>query len=83
MDDATYRNFETKLPWILSAMSKSSFVSLDLEFSGLPSRKGPPSGKQTLQERYTEIKQAAEKYQILQIGFTTVGELQDPSKTFR
>ena len=33
--------------------------------------------KQTLQQRYEEIKEAAEKYQVLQIGLTFVREDQE------
>lgn len=81
MGEVTVENFDIKLPWLLGTMSESSFVSLDLEFSGIPSRNVASSGKQSLQERYTETKHAAEKYQILQIGFTTVSELEDAGET--
>lgn len=57
---------------IISDISKAHFVAIDLELSGVPTKASWGSGKPTLQERYAEIKDAAEKYQILQIGLTCV-----------
>lgn len=60
---------------ILTDISESHFVTFDLELSGIPSKvakNGKGAGRQTLQERYAEVKQAAERYQILQIGLTCV-----------
>lgn len=58
---------------ILTDISESHFVAIDLELSGVPSKgiRTTP-GKQTLAERYLETKAAAERYQILQIGVTCV-----------
>ncbi|KAK3701390.1 hypothetical protein LTR37_015488 [Vermiconidia calcicola] len=61
---------------ILTDISESHFVTFDLELSGIPS-KGAGSnngkgGRPTLQQRYLETKEAAERYQILQIGLTCV-----------
>jgi len=69
-------DFPSRLLEILEAISESHFVAIDFEHSGVPVR---TFGKQnnvkaTLQERYTETKLAAEKYQILQIGLTCVYE---------
>ena len=67
---------------MLSALSNAHFVAIDFELSGI-SHKGTSkvrddhpsaSRKQTLQERYGEVKAAAEKYQILQMGITMVKE---------
>ncbi|KAI9713645.1 MAG: hypothetical protein M1812_006617 [Candelaria pacifica] len=74
--------FQSLLLDILTAISKAHFVSIDFEFSGISSRQpfkpatldGADTGKQTLQERYEETKEAAERYQILQIGLTCVEE---------
>jgi poly(A)-specific ribonuclease len=57
---------------ILTDISSAHFVAIDLELSGVPTKAVGGSGKPTLQERYLEIKDAAEKYQILQIGLTCV-----------
>ena len=81
--DVDCYSFQTLLPSILAAISSSRFVSVDLELSGIPSRhriRGRRSecnagGKATLQQRYTEIKAAAERFQILQLGLTCVEEV--------
>lgn len=62
------------LPHILKDLSDCTFVALDCEFSGIPSQQPRAARRQTLQERYAESKDAAQKYQILQIGLTIVKE---------
>jgi poly(A)-specific ribonuclease len=60
---------------ILHDLSEAHFVAFDLELSGVPSkgiRSGSGQGRPTLQQRYLETKEAAERYQILQIGLTFV-----------
>jgi poly(A)-specific ribonuclease len=61
--------FPSRLLEILEALSECHFVSIDFEFSGVVS-KPTVRQKQTLEERYAETKEAAEKYQILQVGLT-------------
>jgi poly(A)-specific ribonuclease len=65
-------SFPHHLLGVLTALSESHFVSLDLEFSGISSRPPNSRGKQTLEERYAETKAAAEKFTILQVGITCV-----------
>ena len=80
--DVDCYNFKDRLPSILQAISRSRFVSFDLELSGIPSRQHirvrntaiDEGRKQTLQQRYTEIKAAAERFQVLQLGLTCVEE---------
>ena len=80
--DVKGNDFRRHLPSILADISRAYFVSLDLELSGIPNRqkhhaRAPGdfgTGKQTLQERYQDIKRAAERYQILQLGITCVEE---------
>ena len=74
-------SFNWELPRILGAISEAHCVSIDLEFSGIANRKtswprqeGQPGSRQTLQQRYKDIKEAAEMYQILQVGLTCVQE---------
>ena len=76
--------FQPQLPALLEAIAEAHFVAIDLELSGIQSRYINKSaaglvegGKQTLQQRYEETKEAAEKYQVLQIGLTCVKEDQD------
>ena len=59
---------------ILQEVSESHFIAFDLEFSGVAGRRKGGTGKLTLQDYYEDIKIAAEKYQILQVGFTIVKE---------
>jgi poly(A)-specific ribonuclease len=56
-------------------ISEADFVSFDLELSGIPSRlpgkkPRPGGGRFTLEERYAETKEGANRYQILQVGIT-------------
>lgn len=54
-------------------ISEADFVSFDLELSGIPSRlpnKKPRGGRLTLEDRYAETKEGADRYQILQVGLT-------------
>ena len=83
--DVPRQRFQACLPFILEDIANSHFVSIDLELSGIP---GPQpkrskidgvgsSGKPTLQERYIDIKQAVERYHVLQLGLTCVLEDRD------
>ncbi|KAK4540188.1 hypothetical protein LTR36_009686 [Oleoguttula mirabilis] len=66
---------------IFTDISEAHFVAIDLELSGVPSKgmRADP-GKPTLQQRYRETKEAAERYQILQIGITCVKQDTDSGK---
>lgn len=72
--DVSAANFSYVLPEILNDISCSSFVAIDLEFTGVPSLPGQSVQDQTLQQRYADNKAAAEKYQILQIGLAICRE---------
>lgn len=78
--DITRRSFFYLLPRVLSELSDCEFVALDLELSGISLRPNQgrnanaSAGKQSLQKRYEEVKEAAERYQILQLGLTVVKE---------
>ncbi|KAH7061386.1 ribonuclease H-like domain-containing protein [Macrophomina phaseolina] len=65
--------FWGRLLEILQAISEAHFVSFDLELSGIPTKERSGT-KMTLEERYLDIKAAADRYQILQIGLTCVQE---------
>jgi poly(A)-specific ribonuclease len=75
-------SFSSLLPAMLEAIDKSDFIAFDLELSGIQSRQFsstkstalPHMGKHTLQQRYEELKAAAERFQVLQVGFTCVRE---------
>ncbi|KAI9675334.1 MAG: Mitochondrial beta-keto-acyl synthase [Caeruleum heppii] len=79
--DVEKGSFFPKLLRMLDDISNAHFISIDLELSGIsrqPNYRQPsdPSGHgpQTLQQRYAETKEAAERYQVLQFGFTCVEE---------
>lgn len=63
-------SFAPRLLEILEDMAKCSFVAVDFEFSGIATRAAHAAGRQTLQERYHDTKEAAGRYQILQMGLT-------------
>ncbi|KAI5300676.1 hypothetical protein KEM56_002271, partial [Ascosphaera pollenicola] len=81
--DVTASCFNRVLPRILNDVAESRFVALDLEFSGIAGRENittttttstPPDAarKRTLQNRYSEVKDAAEKFTVLQLGLTFI-----------
>ena len=81
MMEVTKASFNWHLPRMLNDLSKCCCVALDMEFSGIAGRSSGPNGNvsggngnPTIQERYLEVKAAAETYQILQIGLTFVEE---------
>lgn len=67
--------FPEYLPIILNDIASSCCVAIDFEFSGLAFPPSVPStAAPTVQERYLEAKEAAERYQILQVGLTICHE---------
>jgi poly(A)-specific ribonuclease len=74
-------HFKKELLPILKHIANSSFVSFDLEMSGIhknsrfgPRAVGHDNGKPSLQQLYEETKTAAETFQVLQVGITFVEE---------
>jgi poly(A)-specific ribonuclease len=70
---------------ILRSIATASFVTFDLEMSGISTRPKPgdrthDAGKPTLQQQYDEIRGAAETFQILQMGLTCVEENRENGK---
>lgn len=71
-------SFPHKLLALLISISEADFVSLDLEFTGIPSRlpgkepwkPNPGKTRNTLEDRYKETRIAADRYHILQVGLT-------------
>lgn len=78
--DVTASCFNRLLPRILNDIAESRFVALDLEFSGIagkehtttqvPFSNAPPD--RSLQNRYNEVRAAAEKFTVLQLGLTFI-----------
>lgn len=61
---------------ILQHIAKASFVTFDLEFSGIrPSqRRSRDAGKPSIQQLYEENREVAQKFQVLQVGITCMEE---------
>lgn len=88
-------NWKQLLLPILKDISNATFVAFDLEMSGITTRPKFTSqerthdmGKPSLQQQYEEVKDAAETFQVLQLGFTCVEEVRDkglypPPTSFR
>lgn len=72
--DIPHSRFPYEILRIIQEVADSHFIAFDLEFSGVAGRRAGRPQKLTLQEYYEDIKEAAEKYQILQVGFTIVQE---------
>ncbi|KAJ5120704.1 uncharacterized protein N7515_010092 [Penicillium bovifimosum] len=73
--DVTALTFTECLPSILDDISNSCFVSVDYELSGVAfAPSGPRLKTQTIEQRYVQTKEVAERYQILQVGLTTCHE---------
>lgn len=78
--EVTKDNFDSLLPKILLDVADCFCVCLDFEFSGISNQQlrshasSSEGGGLSLQKRYEEVKEAAEKYQILQVGLTFVLE---------
>src|ERR1700761_2434721 len=70
-------NFPSQLLNILESIAEADFIAIDFEFSGVARNNSKNSGRtiQTLQERYVEVKAAASRYQILQVGITTAHQI--------
>ncbi|KAL5045516.1 hypothetical protein BDW71DRAFT_198248 [Aspergillus fruticulosus] len=81
--DVTAQTFPYHLSKMLEDLASSAFVAIDLEFSGIVTASqgkhgaGPP---QSLQQRYQELKESADKYQILQVGLTFCQEDAEAAK---
>ena len=69
--DILKHNFIAALPQILRAIAEGDMVSIDLEMSGIGDCIRRDVKKPTLQAHYDEIRKAAIKYTIVQMGITT------------
>lgn len=79
--DINKDNFFHVLPDVLKDISVATFVSLDVEMGGITAypRYGPygrhhQTAKPSLEQEYSDIKESASKYQVLQLGLTCIKE---------
>ena len=73
MDISSY-DFPSGVLSIIKEISECHFVAIDCEFSGIAGRRPRGTGKLTLQQYYQETREAAQQYQVLQIGLAVVKE---------
>ncbi len=80
--DVDGAHFRRQLLPILKHIANASFISFDLEMSGISTRSNSKAstdrsqdvGKPSLQSMYDEMRNAAETFQVLQVGITCVEE---------
>lgn len=65
-------NYWQRLPSILQAISEADYLSIDLEMSGIASKKPNNTSSPSLQQLYEDAKEAAQSYNILQVGLTCI-----------
>ncbi|KAK0128249.1 hypothetical protein ONS95_000226 [Cadophora gregata] len=77
-------HFRRQLLPILKNIANATFVTFDLEMSGISTRpkysaadRSHDVGKPTLQQQYDDMRSAAETFQVLQFGITCVEEDRD------
>ena len=68
--DVTRSNFRDILPVISEAIESSSFISIDVEFSGLTSKKRE-NAMDTCNERYQKLVSGIKDFMIMQFGICT------------
>ncbi|KAI1805680.1 CAF1-domain-containing protein [Daldinia bambusicola] len=66
--DVNRNNFFWVLPSILDEAQNARYVTFDIEMSGIPII----HGRNSIQDTYSKIKEAAEQFQIVQLGLTFV-----------
>jgi poly(A)-specific ribonuclease len=78
--EVTKDNFRQQLLPIFKHIADATYITFDLEMSGIATRgrsTGERTGKPSLQQLYEENREAAEAYQVLQVGITCVEEDRD------
>lgn len=85
--DIDQAHFPRQLLSILKHISTATFVTFDLEMSGINTRqrygnsdRSLDAGKPTLQQQYSDMKSAAETFQVVQFGLTCVQEDRERGK---
>jgi poly(A)-specific ribonuclease len=85
--EVNQNEFRAELREILKHASNASYVTFDLEMSGIhqhsrfsPGARGHDNGKPSIQELYDDTKIAAETYQVLQMGITFIEEDREKGK---
>ncbi|OIW33380.1 CAF1-domain-containing protein [Coniochaeta ligniaria NRRL 30616] len=74
--EITAENFWKSLPEVLEAMAAATYVSIDLEMTGIGTNRIMSSAKITIDVVYEQAKLAAERFQIVQFGLTCISHSQ-------
>jgi poly(A)-specific ribonuclease len=72
--DLNGSNFSSEVVKVLQNIADSRFIAFDFEFSGVAGRRANKSGRLSAQDYYADLREAAQIYQILQVGLTIVTE---------
>jgi len=73
--DVNSGSFSSELINIIKHIADSRFIAFDLEFSGVAGRRaGGGANRLNIQDYYSDLRSAAQIYQILQVGLTVVAE---------
>ncbi|EXJ61561.1 hypothetical protein A1O7_01989 [Cladophialophora yegresii CBS 114405] len=73
--DVNSGSFPSEVVKIIQHIANSRFIAFDLEFSGVAGRRAAGGANRlSLQEYYSDLRAAAQIYQILQVGLTIVTE---------
>lgn len=65
-------NYWQRLPFLLHAISEAEYLSVDLEMSGIATKRANNSVSTSIQQLYEDAKEAAQSYNILQFGLTCI-----------
>ncbi|OCT49541.1 putative CAF1 family ribonuclease [Cladophialophora carrionii] len=81
--DVNSASFPFELVKIIQHIANSRFIAFDLEFSGVAGRRAAGGANRlSLQEYYSDLRAAAQIYQILQVGLTIVTEDTEKAVSF-
>ena len=69
--DITNQNFSEKLPYVETSINDAIFMSIDGEFTGLSLQDSRISHLDTLEERYSKIKNSTSEFLMVQFGLST------------
>lgn len=70
--EITSENFWGSLLEVLEAIAAATYVSIDLEMTGIRTRNFKSSAKDVIDIIYEQAKAAAEHFQIVQFGLTCI-----------
>lgn len=70
MCDIVQANFGRQLAGILSCLSRSAFIAVDLEFTGLGRRFNRSASKDLYQNQYSRVRFTASRFAVTQVGLS-------------